>query len=448
MPPLNCPCGRMATAGRTPTNRPICINCASEFVISLPAIPETKAKAPEKILKSKAWNAASSLVPDDLLWLHQANSLNQLIHDENIVIATPTASGKSLVFQLWTLYQQLENSKATALIFYPTKALANDQLRRWQEANNSAGLPQPTSIKSTETSQSTTETKGISTSRIILMTPDVCHAWLTRNTNKPQIENFLKNLSTIIIDEGHTYDSTFGSNAAYLFRRLIAAAHNSGNPNHISFISATATILDPEEHLTRLTGQPFVAITDEQNGAPRYTRNLYHLPPIHPSSSKELQMAQAINAILDNDPESQVIAFHDSRQGIERIAQYADRPNQVKPYRSGYTPQERRQIENELRSNKIRAVVTTSALELGIDMPDLNYGLTLDLPPTRSQFHQRLGRVGRSRPGNFIILAPKEQFTKHGETLRDYYENSVEPSRLYLANEYIAYQHALCLADE
>ena len=134
--------------------------------------------------------------------------------------------------------------------------------------------------------------------------------------------------------------------------------------------------------------------------------------------------------------------------GIERIVQKIGRPEEVLLYRSGYLAQDRRNIEARIRDNSIRGVIATSALELGIDMPDLNYGVNLDLPPSRKAFHQRLGRVGRSKPGNFIILAPVTRFSTYGETLRDYYQNSVEPSHLYLDNDHINYQQARCLKDE
>ena len=110
--------------------------------------------------------------------------------------------------------------------------------------------------------------------------------------------------------------------------------------------------------------------------------------------------------------------------------------------------QDRRNIEDRLRNNTIKAIVSTSALELGIDMPDLSYGLHLDLPPSRKQFHQRIGRIGRARPGTFVILAPRNRFSNYGDTLAGYLNNSVEPSNLYLDNEYISHQQALCLKQE
>ena len=214
------------------------------------------------------------------------------------------------------------------------------------------------------------------------------------------------------------------------------------------FIAATATIRAPETHLEKLTGAPFSVIEEEHNGAPRHPSNLYHLATEPRGGSAEDQVAKLVMDIIRADPNAQVIAFHDSRMGVERIVQRINQPQVVLPYRSGYLAEDRRNIEDRLRSNSIRGIIATSALELGIDMPDLNYGINLDLPPSRKQFHQRLGRVGRSKPGSFVILTPATRFSSFGETLREYYENSVEPSHLYLENEYINYQQALCLKDE
>ncbi len=281
------------------------------------------------------------------------------------------------------------------------------------------------------------------------MTPDVCHAWLLRRTDQPEVGNFLRNLTTVVIDEAHTYEDVFGSNAAYLFRRLITATMTAGAVASPHFIAATATILTPEEHLEKLTGRKFAVVEERKNGAPRYPRTIHHLPTGTVNRGGiEKDLAALILSVIDHDPEAQVIAFHDSRQGVERIVQETGRRDVIMPYRSGYLSHDREMIEDRLRENRLRAVVATSALELGIDMPDLNYGINLLLPPSRKQFHQRLGRVGRSRPGTFIILAPASQFADYGDTLAGYYANSVEPSHLYLDNEYIAFQQALCLRSE
>ncbi len=447
--PLQCAyCDNPATFGRTTRKgKPQCIPCAAVETIEIPPTEEKRAPVPSSISESPVWKIASPMALFDTLWLHQSIALDKLDQGLNTAVATPTASGKSLIFQLHTLKTITSAAGSTAAVFYPTKALANDQTSRWQQAAATIGLPD-TSIAQIDGDVPMPRRNPIlSQARVLILTPDVCHAWLLRRSTDHPIHNFLANLKIIIIDEAHTYESVFGSNSAYLFRRLVTASLSAGNPSPPQFIAATATILHPKTHLENLTGQPFAVVEQDNNGSPRHHRTLHHLP-LMSQGVREYQMANMILAIIDNDPEAQVIAFHDSRQGVERIVQAADRPTQVLPYRSGYLAQDRRDIENSLRNNTIRAVVATNALELGIDMPDLNYGLTMDLPPSRKQFHQRLGRVGRSRPATFAILAPANRFSDFGDALKDYYDNSVEPSHLYLDNQHITFRQAQCLKLE
>ena len=382
MPERCSKCGGHATAGANPLfpERSRCVGCAAVTRVSIPINLEKLANVPDSIADGPAWPIARRTAKGRALWLHQANALHELERGRNIVVATSTASGKSLIFQTWTLHRLKQDPKATALVFYPTKALANDQARRWRECCETLGMDTET-VGQIDGDVEIPSRKGImEKSRIVLATPDVCHAWLLRTSRDPSVRRHLRQLSVLIIDEAHTYESVFGSNSAYLFRRLTAAALNAGAPEPPRIIAATATIQEPAEHLEKLTGLPFTVISDEQNGSPRHTRNLYHLPLDPKGGSGETQLAQMVKNIIGNDPEAQVIAFHDSRQGIERIAQAINRPRQVLPYRSGYLPQDRRDIETQLRNNTIRAVITTSALELGIDMPDLNYGVQMDIP--------------------------------------------------------------------
>ena len=443
-------CGSPATAGRD-LQKPMlhhCLSCAALATVSIPPAPEKLARVPHTLLDSPAWPIAATVARQDTLWLHQATALERILQDANLVASTSTASGKSLIFQLPTLHAIAIDPNATALVFYPTKALANDQARRWKQACAAIGLPPDTTGQVDGDTPMNRRDAVVAKANILIATPDVAHAWMARRASTMPLSRFLAHLRLIIIDEAHTYESILGSNAAYLFRRLAAAAVNAGNPSTPQYIAATATIRDPAEHLSLLTGQTFEVVDNSKNGAPRYSRDIHHIPIAQGKGSPEEQLSHLIVSILDADPDAQLIAFHDSRQGIERIVQTINRPDAVLPYRAGYLAQDRRNIEDRLRNNTIRAIVSTSALELGIDMPDLNYGLHLDLPPSRKQFHQRLGRIGRSRPGTFVILAPKNRFSSYGDTLQDYFDNSVEPSHLYLDNEYITYQQALCLKRE
>ena len=442
-------CGSPATAGEIPweKGRGWCLACGSAASLEIPATKERRGPAPMDMVQGPAWEMTRGAGAGGELWLHQSEALDTLNRGENIVVAASTASGKSLVFQAWALHGISSSSDPTTLVFYPTKALANDQERRWLEACELVGLPRETVGKINGDVRVNQRDPIISRARVVIMTPDVCHAWMTRRADNQAVRDFLARLRNVIIDEAHVYEDVFGSNAAYLFRRLAIAAVNAGNPRPPQFVAATATIRSPEEHMRKLTGQEFAVVDESRNGSPRHPRQLLHLPLLIGQGTAEEQLAALVGAIIENDPEAQVIAFHDSRQGIERVARLIDRTD-VLPYRSGYNPEDRRRIEEKLQKNQIRAVIATSALELGIDMPDLNYGVNLYLPQSRKQLLQRIGRVGRSRPGTFVILAPDDQFSQHGESMQTYYQEAVEPSNLYLDNEYIAFQQALCMVSE
>ena len=439
----------MATAGKIPGEKGggQCLGCSSVASLEIPASQERRAPAPDDIVQGPAWQMTREAGAGGQLWLHQAEALGALARDENVVVATATASGKSMVFQAWTLHGIKVSPEPTTLVFYPTKALANDQERRWLEACELVGLPRETVGKINGDVGVNQRDPIISRARVVIMTPDVCHAWMTRRADSQGVRQFLARLRNVIIDEAHVYEDVFGSNASYLFQRLAIAAANAGNPRPPQFVAATATILSPEEHMRKLTGQEFAVVNESSNGSPRHPRKLLHLSLQVGQEGAEDQLAALVAAIIEADPEAQVIAFHDSRQGIERVAKLIGRAD-VLPYRSGYGPEDRRRIEQRLRRNEIRGVIATSALELGIDMPDLNYGVNLHLPQSRKQLLQRIGRVGRSRPGTFVLLASDSVFAEHGESMETYFQEAVEPSNLYLDNEYIAFQQALCMVSE
>ena len=240
--PTNCSRCQMkpSTAGRDPMNPHtyICVGCAAIETLEIPVTLERRDNVPDLIVNGPAWaitqdirqNSGTETNPEKSMWLHQARALQELCDGKNVAVATATTSGKSRIFQLWTLHQLMTDPEATSLVFYPTKALANDQTNSWNRRCADVGLPGGT-VDQINGDVPMNRRDGImNTSRVFIMTPDVCHAWLTRNAETPSVRKFLQGLRVIVIDEAHTYESIFGSNSAYLFRRLVTAAITAGNP--------------------------------------------------------------------------------------------------------------------------------------------------------------------------------------------------------------------------
>ena len=320
-------CGGPATAGEVHWDKGHgqCLGCSSVASLEIPASQERRAPVPDDMVLGPAWPMTGEAGTGGQLWLHQAESLGALDRGENVVVATATASGKSMVFQAWTLHGIKASAEPTTLVFYPTKALANDQERRWLEACELVGLPRETVGKINGDVGVNQRDPIIRRARVVIMTPDVCHAWMTRRADSQAVREFLSRLRTIIIDEAHVYEDVFGSNAAYLFRRLAIAAVNAGNAKPPQFVAATATILSPEEHMRKLTGQEFAVVDESRNGAPRHPRGLLHLPLEVGQGGAEDQLAALVAAIVEADSEAQVIAFHDSPAG-DRAGGQAHRP--------------------------------------------------------------------------------------------------------------------------
>ena len=383
------------------------------------------------------------------LWLHQAKALTIAAEDRNLVISTGTASGKSLIFQSAAFRLLDEDEEAVVIVFYPLKALSNDQLISWRHAAGLAGFREDDIVKVDGDIPRGSRAQLLERARVVLMTPDVCHAWLLNELSNPAHRTFLARTALVVIDEAHVLEGVFGSNFAYLFRRVCAArlvVQGKGQRNALQVIAASATISGPDQHLNALTGLPFETVGEKDDGAPRHKRTVGHLAAAH---RREAEVAALMHkALVDASTDGSFITFVDSRQGAERLAVRTGHDSLVKPYRSGYEASDRLSIEDALREGNLRGVVSTSALELGIDIPHFAVGLNVGVPVTRKSFRQRLGRVGRQRPGSFGLVAEPYAFKRFGSTLAEYYARSVEPSYLYLGNRFVQFAHARCLAEE
>lgn len=414
---------------------------------------ERRRRLPEEILVGNLPDTLTKLLgrEDFSVWEHQAKAIEHLISRRNVVVSTGTASGKSLIFQIDAIRRLSLEPSSRVLVIYPLKALASDQFGRWKRLVESIGLD-GTIIGRIDGNVPTHERDTIlSNARILLMTPDVCHAWLMRNVGSGPVRRFLEGLSLIVLDEAHIYESAFGSNVAFLLRRLVAAKRKATRGDSSSklfqVIATTATVSGPSEHLRLLTGLEFAVVDDEQNGAPHFQRRILHVSGADYGAAGEAAVLDIMRGIMALPERRRFIVFIDSRQGVERVVRSMD-DKSVLPYRSGYEAQDRDRIETALKDGTLHGVVATSALELGIDIADIEIGVTLGIPQSRKAFHQRLGRVGRAKPGTFLVIAPPAAFGRLGLTFDDYYRMPVEPSNLYLGNRFIQFAQARCLLEE
>jgi DEAD/DEAH box helicase domain-containing protein len=371
----------------------------------------------------------------------------------NLVITSGTASGKSLAFNLPVLDGIAADDKQRALYLYPTKALAQDQARKLA-ALRPPGLREAIYDGDTPKEERPAIRRA---NNLVLTNPDMLHVGILPNHRS--WGDFLANLGWVVVDEAHTYRGVFGSHVANVLRRLRRLARAYGSEPR--FLLASATIANPVELAERLVGTPFELIDDD--GAPRAGREVAMWnPPLIDKASGTRRSALSEAADLLAELVSQgvrTICFLKSRRGIELIQRFArenlerrGKPElaaQIAPYRGGYTPQQRREIEDRLSRGELLAVVATDALELGIDVGELDAAICVTFPGTVASLRQMWGRAGRRRRGLAVYVAGQDAldqfFCRHPE---EFLGRPVEAAILDHANEQIAARHLLAAAYE
>jgi len=357
----------------------------------------------------------------DKLYSHQAEAFEQAGNGKNVVIVTPTASGKSLCYNLPVLQAIIENSDARALYLYPTKALTYDQLddlMQWAEALTVHSIGVYSYDGDTpQDARSAIRSRG----HLILSNPDMLHKGILPHHTK--WTKLFENLRFIVVDELHTYRGVFGSHLANLLRRVSRICEFYGSAPQ--FICTSATIANPKELAEKLTGQPFEYV--QQSGAGEGEKHVFFYNP--PVINKQLGIrrsyvreAQDIAAAFLKRNISAIV-FANSRLITEILVRYLKKTlDPVGPatnelvvgYRGGYLPNERRQIERGLRDGRIRGVVSTNALELGIDIGSLDVSVLAGYPGTVASTWQRMGRAGRRSGVSVAVLVasstPLDQF--------------------------------------
>lgn len=384
----------------------------------------------------------------DAFWKHQADGIAEIRRGANVIVATGTASGKSLVYQVAIAEAVLADRASTHLVIFPTKALAHDQLGRLQQ------LKVPGLVAGVYDGDTPTEERAWLRQRanVLLTNPDMLHAGIL--STHERWAGFLRNLSVVVIDEAHVYRGVFGAHVSLVIRRLRRLAAMRGAAPR--FICASATIGNPAEHAGNLIGAPVVAVTEDASARGARVIAAWE-PPADPDQPEARRSALAeTSTLLARIVERGVtaLAFVRSRRAAEVVANAAGdavgAPDRVAAYRAGYLPEERREIERRLLTGELAGVAATTALELGIDVGGLDAVLVAGFPGSRAAFRQQLGRAGRSGEeslGVFVIDDdPLNRYlATHPEALLD------EPAEDCIAdpaNPVVLAEHLACAAYE
>ena len=389
-------------------------------------------------------------LPPGGLWTHQAAAIDLARAGRSVAVVTGTASGKSLCYQVPLAEAVTVDAPATAFMVFPTKALAQDQLR------SLGGLDVPGLVASTYDGDTPTEERTWARrhANVLLTNPDMLHVGIL--PNHARWATFLMRLRYVVLDELHTLRGIFGTHVAHVVRRLRRlCAYYSSSP---TFVFASATIGAPGRLASAVCGLPVDEVTDD--GSPRGER-LFALwnPPLLDESagarvSGNAETARILAGLVRTDHRG--IAFSRSRKGAELVAAQAKRmlPEElrptVRPYRGGFLANERREIEADLFAGRLRGVAATTALELGIDVGGLDACVLNGFPGTIASMWQQAGRAGRAQQRSLAVLvagddALDQWFMAHPAEV---FRRSPEPAVVNPANPFVLDDHLACAAYE
>ena len=423
----------------------------------LPAVPPSFADFPaetdERLTRALAARGIQQL------YTHQAAAFAHVLAGRNVVTITPTASGKTLCYNAPVLDAILKDSSTRALYLFPTKALAQDQLAELHNLVQLAeehGAPQVGVFTYDGDTPSDARRAIRGKAHVVLSNPDMLHSGIL--PHHPRWAKLFENLKFVVIDELHAYRGVFGSHLSNILRRLRRVCRHYGSDP--VFICSSATIANPRELAEGLTGRPFELI--DESGAPRGEKFFLFVNP--PVVNAELgirrsYLAEARRVALEFLKHNlQLILFAQSRLATEILTTYLKdafhgapgSADVIRGYRGGYLPGRRREIERGLREGQVRAVVSTNALELGIDIGALDVSVMAGYPGTIAATWQRAGRAGRRTTRSAAVLvassAPIDQFIIRNPSY--FFEASPEHALINPDNLHILLDHVKCAAFE
>ncbi|RYM06321.1 DEAD/DEAH box helicase [Sporolactobacillus sp. THM7-7] len=424
-------------------------------VVHWHTIPERRALS-VPFPESLDWRLRRTLVERgiDSLYTHQAQAFRDACRGEDVVLVTPTASGKTLCYNLPVLQSILSDPSCRALYLFPTKALAQDQKNEMESVIDALDVPVKSYTYDGDTSGSIRQ-KIRRAGQIVMTNPDMLHASILPHHTK--WVSLFENLRYIVIDELHTYRGVFGSHVANVMRRLERICGYYGS--RPQFICTSATIDNPREHAEALTGRRMTLI--DRNGAPSVRKHflLYNPPVVNQPLNVREDELPAVRRLAARFLKNgiQTIVFARSRLKVELIASHLQEINtgfderaKICAYRGGYLPLERRKIEKGLRDGKIMGVVSTNALELGVDIGQLQVCIITGYPGNMASVWQQAGRAGRRQEDAVIIMvASSTPLDQYMVAHPDYFfSRKPEEARINPDNLMILMDHIKCSAYE
>ena len=393
------------------------------------------------------------------LYTHQAEAIEHALAGRHLVVITPTASGKTLCYNAPVLNTILRDPSSRALYLFPTKALAQDQLAELQGLAETvaAGSGEQIGVFTYDGDTPQDARRAIrSRAHVVLSNPDMVHSGIL--PHHPRWAKLFENLRYVILDELHAYRGVFGSHLCNVLRRLRrVCGHYGSNP---VFLCSSATIANPRELAERLTEQPFEVV--ERNGSPRGEKLFVFVnPPVvnHQLGIRRSYLGETRRIAAEFLKRNlQLIVFAQSRLSTEILTTYLKddfegipgAPERIRGYRGGYLPGRRREIEKGLRQGSVRAVVSTNALELGIDIGALDVSVMAGYPGTIAATWQRAGRAGRRGGKSAAVMvassAPLDQFVVRNPSY--FFDRSPERALIDPDNLHILVDHIKCAAFE
>lgn len=389
------------------------------------------------------------------MWTHQFKAVKAALGGNNVCVSTSTSSGKTEIFQTIAI-ETLARKGGKVLAFYCVKALNAQQLERWYKTGLKVGI-----IDGNHPGTDNRK-KVFENSDVVLMTPDVMHIVLSnlqQGDYGVAIRNFIQHLNLVIIDEIHLYRGVFGSNAAYLFRRINnLRRHYRKDLEFPQFITASATIPNPAKHSSDICGVPnFVNIGPKDDKSPAGKKTFYY---VNKRPDVQDSVSSLVSALIKNFAgydDAKTITFVSGRQQTGKIAMEEEQlgefehDNKVYPFRAGFEDEAREHIYKAMSKGDFKGIISTSALEIGIDISGLNIAIIANMPFDRNSYYQRIGRVGRGISNNESAVIVVNDGSLNSSLLfspqNNYDINNVLPDlepALHLDSEAIMACHVAC----